>query len=279
MVSTRRVPRATSSPAATAHTRRRNHGRFITAAVSTTVSPDITEETPPPAGYRRPAPAPVRRHEPHREPSDRLDTPQRLQQRRKAADETRIEIEKLEVRLGISPTSKRYENSHHHRHSRGVEAEDSDSEEGDAPMLSFLDHERAETRGHRSADLIRDPPDSWYQQSSLSREAARLLWWGLDSKMRNTYSTAFKSYNSYCALHRLVAFPATVATISGWIGYKSRHLQPKTMESYISGLRSVHMNMGHEDLSVFHSPLLQRLIAGSHRLHGQANNSRTLGSS
>lgn len=77
-------------------------------------------------------------------------------------------------------------------------------------------------------------------------------------------------------MHGLTAFPATVATLSNWIGHKSKHLQPKTMKKYLTGLGSAQIDMGHENLAVFYSPLLQRLIAGSRRLHGEADTKERL---
>lgn len=72
-------------------------------------------------------------------------------------------------------------------------------------------------------------------------------------------------------MHSLTAFSATVATLSNWIGHKSKHLQPKIMKKYLTGLGSAQIDMGHENLAVFYSPLLQRLIAGSRRLHDEAD--------
>ena len=43
------------------------------------------------------------------------------------------------------------------------------------------------------------------------------------------------------------------------------------MKAYLTGLRSAHVDMGFDDLSVFHHPQLQRIIAGSQRLRGEAD--------
>lgn len=39
-----------------------------------------------------------------------------------------------------------------------------------------------------------DPPEPWYAQTGLSRPASLFLWWGLDSKTRDRYETALRSY-------------------------------------------------------------------------------------
>ena len=49
-----------------------------------------------------------------------------------------------------------------------------------------------------------------------------------------------------------------------------RHLQVKTIKAYLTGLRSAHVDMGYTDLGVFHSPILQRIIAGIRRFCGEA---------
>lgn len=61
-------------------------------------------------------------------------------------------------------------------------------------------------------------------------------------------------------------------TLAGWIASLSTHrIKTKTIKAYLTGLRSAHVDMGFDDLSVFHHPQLQRIIAGSRRLHGEAD--------
>ena len=138
-MSTRRVARGSTPPPAVAHTRRRRHGRFL--APSRTISPDVIEETPPPANYRQPAPVPVRRPAREQASDDRLDALKRLEERREAANQTLYEISELETRLGIPPTPKPFPTSHRRRHARYVVDSESESEAGD-DMVSFVHHER-----------------------------------------------------------------------------------------------------------------------------------------
>ena len=49
-----------------------------------------------------------------------------------------------------------------------------------------------------------------------------------------------------------------------------RDLQVKTIKAYLTGLRLAYVDMGYTDLSVFHNPLLQRIIAGIRRMHREA---------
>ena len=67
------------------------------------------------------------------------------------------------------------------------------------------------------------------------------------------------------------AFPATSKVLSDWIAHlANKRPKAKTLKAYITGLRSVHVDMGYEDLSPFHSPRIERVIAGIRRLRGEA---------
>lgn len=106
----------------------------------------------------------------------------------------------------------------------------------------------------------------------MSREAARLLWWGLATKTRKTYSTSVKSYTSYWAIHGYgPPFPATLTSLTEWVASLSGKVQAKTIKAYITGVRSQQVDLGYENLNIFHSPQLERIIAGSRRLHGETN--------
>lgn len=50
----------------------------------------------------------------------------------------------------------------------------------------------------------------------------------------------------------------------------NRKLRTKTIKSYITGVRSAHIDMGYEDLAMFHNPQLERIVAGMRRLRGEA---------
>ena len=121
-----------------------------------------------------------------------------------------------------------------------------------------------------SASSGRDPPESWYNQTPLPREAARLLWWGLSAKTRSGYSSAVKTYRVHCALNGLAPFAATLTSLASWIAELStKRIQARTVKKYLTALRSSHVDMGYDGLAVFHHPQLQRMIAGMRRLRGE----------
>ena len=67
------------------------------------------------------------------------------------------------------------------------------------------------------------------------------------------------------------AFPATPKVLADWVAHiANKRPKAKTLKAYVTGVRSVHVDMGYEDLSPFHSPLLQRVITGLRRMRGEA---------
>ena len=67
------------------------------------------------------------------------------------------------------------------------------------------------------------------------------------------------------------AFPATSQTLCDWVAHLgNKRPKSKTLKSYVTGVRSVHVDMGYEDLAAFHSPQLERIIAGLRRMRGEA---------
>ena len=66
-------------------------------------------------------------------------------------------------------------------------------------------------------------------------------------------------------------FPTSRSALAGWVArLGDKRLRVKTIKAYLTGLRSVHVDMGYTDLGVFHNPMLQRIIAGIRRLRGEA---------
>src|SRR5882724_7652477 len=118
--------------------------------------------------------------------------------------------------------------------------------------------------------LLTSPPNMWYQTySHLSPRVAFFLWHGLASSTRSTYKTGQKSYTDFIIMHPQFRntdrsdLPASQTAILEWVGWLggTKRLQPKTIKSYITHLRSAHVDA---DLpfSTCESPMLQRLIWG-----------------
>lgn len=118
----------------------------------------------------------------------------------------------------------------------------------------------------------RDPPEEWYREIPLDRDTARFLYWGLAERTRSNYSTARKSYILLCGIHGISAFPVTIRSLSSWITKMGlRRLSHKSIKLYMTGLRSYHVELGasKQELEIFHTPVLQRVIAGIRRFNGE----------
>lgn len=120
--------------------------------------------------------------------------------------------------------------------------------------------------------LPNEPPAEFIHRLSKLGEDynyIKLLWAGLKPHSRRMYTTAIKSYEGYCMLNGLTAWPATRRSIGRWIvarGYGSSlpgmgQVKGSTLQSYYSALRSVHVALD-LPLDVFNSPHLQLLING-----------------
>ena len=98
------------------------------------------------------------------------------------------------------------------------------------------------------------------------------MWWGLSTRTRSYYETAQRSYIAFCKIHATyLPYPITHLKLCGWVarlGYE--HKAPKTIKSYIAGVRSSLIDLGLDDLEAFHHPLLERAITGIKRFNGEA---------
>ena len=111
------------------------------------------------------------------------------------------------------------------------------------------------------------------ETESPSHQYAQLLWAGLSPGTRRSYRAAVQSYEHYCGLHMIVAWPASEESLGRWIatrafGSTDRYqgqIKPDTLQSYVSALRSYHVDHGLAT-SVFRSPRLDRLIQGARSL-------------
>ena len=89
------------------------------------------------------------------------------------------------------------------------------------------------------------------------------------------------SYESFCRLKGHEPWPAQLRLLSEWITARAfgtsdkhmRRLQPDTLQSYLSALRSHHVDRG-MSLEVFAHPILDRLIAGARSLFPPAKRTR-----
>ena len=119
-------------------------------------------------------------------------------------------------------------------------------------------------------------PAYWFEaHSQFSRRAAFYLWHGLASSTRKTYSSGQRSYIDFVRvrpplLHAPGQYlPATNQGILEWVtSLGDRALLPKTIKSYISSVRSLHVDAG-LPFECCESPTVQRLVRGIKRFYGE----------
>lgn len=117
------------------------------------------------------------------------------------------------------------------------------------------------------------PPAFPKDTGSPSYQYALLLWAGLSAGTRRSYKAAIQSYEHYCGLHGLTTWPASEKSLGRWIATRAfgsvdkfqGQIKPNTIQSYISALRSYHVDHGWPT-AVFKSPTLDRLIQGARSL-------------
>ena len=87
------------------------------------------------------------------------------------------------------------------------------------------------------------------------------------SRTAATYDSAFRQFERFCADHGRPSvktlFPISVHALLGFATYLfgQRKLQPSSVASYLSGVRSVTLELG-EDIGAFDSPRLEKLLRG-----------------
>ena len=112
----------------------------------------------------------------------------------------------------------------------------------------------------------------------MDRDSTRLLWWGLAPKTRKTYLGPVNLYVTHCALHSIQpAFPATVHSLTSWVGKLGiKRITAKTIKSYLTAVRSAHIDVSDKEPTAFRSSKLQRMVNGSRRMHGEAGTQERL---
>ena len=65
--------------------------------------------------------------------------------------------------------------------------------------------------------------------------------------------------------------PAIFYSLSEWVAILSvRRLKTKSIKAYLTDVRSAYMDISFEDLNVFHSPRLKRVLNDTRRLRDEA---------
>ena len=130
--------------------------------------------------------------------------------------------------------------------------------EFDAPLLEFLD-----------------------SITGLSVPAKTLLWYGLSPRTRQGYTLAITSYTMYCAMQKVKPWPALENVLVEWVTGRifgspiprQGQVKPNTMQSYLSALRSYHVN-NNLLIQVFSSSRVERILHGARYLFSHIKKKR-----
>lgn len=124
--------------------------------------------------------------------------------------------------------------------------------------------------------MLSEIPSHWFEaHANFSRQAAIFLWHGLASSTRKSYSTGQRSFIDFARLHPGLLdepgkfLPATPRVIVEWVAsLGARALQPKTIKSYLSAVRSLHVDEG-LPFDACESETVRRVIRGIKRFYGE----------
>lgn len=117
---------------------------------------------------------------------------------------------------------------------------------------------------HGSRQPVRQP----WAMDHLIYEQSILLGMAIDASTATTYTSATNSYLTFCKLHNIPIDP-TAETLSYYITFQSSHINPKSVESYLSGICSNLEPFFPEVRSNRDSALVRRTLRGALRRHGQ----------
>jgi hypothetical protein len=116
--------------------------------------------------------------------------------------------------------------------------------------------------------LSRQPPRQPWTHERLVRERAIALGHAIDRSTKSTYDSATNSYLTFCHLHQRPIDP-TPETLSFFTVFMSHHINPKSVDNYLSGICNNLEGFFPNIRSARNSPLVSRTLAGCKRLFGR----------
>ena len=114
----------------------------------------------------------------------------------------------------------------------------------------------------------RQPTQLPWTMERLIHEHSILLGMAIDNTTTNTYSSATNSYLAFCKLHKLPIDPRP-ETLSYYVTFQSSHINPKSVESYLSGICNNLEPFSPDIWSNHATALVKRTMKGTFRRHGQ----------
>jgi hypothetical protein len=113
----------------------------------------------------------------------------------------------------------------------------------------------------------RQPSRDAWPMDRLIHERSINLGLALDQSTNQTYSSALNSYVTFCDLHHLSLDP-TPDTLSLFVTYMSAHINPRSVDNYLSGISSVLEEYYPHVRQSRRSRLVSRTLKGAKRRFG-----------
>src|SRR5882762_6905248 len=115
--------------------------------------------------------------------------------------------------------------------------------------------------------LSRQPVRLPWTHERLVRERAIALGHAIDRSTKSSYSSGTNSYLTFCHLHHRPVDP-TPENLSFFTVYMSHHINPKSVDNYLSGVCSNLEAFFPNVRAARNSALVSRTLAGCKRLYG-----------
>lgn len=114
----------------------------------------------------------------------------------------------------------------------------------------------------------RQPTQTACTLERLVHERSIALGSAIDSTSAYTYGSALNSYIEFCHLHNFSIKP-TIDTFSFYVVFMSRHIDPHSVDSYLSSICNQLEDHWPEVRNVRKSPLVSKTLKGCKRLWGR----------
>ena len=119
------------------------------------------------------------------------------------------------------------------------------------------------------ASTSRQPHREPWTLERLNYERSILLGLSIDTSTATTYSSALNSYLTFCKMHKLPVEP-TPQTLSYYTTFQSFHINPRSVDSYLSGICNQLEPFFPDVRKNRASSLVTRMLAGAKRFRGTA---------
>jgi hypothetical protein len=114
----------------------------------------------------------------------------------------------------------------------------------------------------------RQPQRQAWTTAKLVHERAIALGYAVDKSSNFTYTSALNSYINFCTIHGFSIEP-TEDTMSFFVIYMCHHIDPKSVDSYLSGICNQLESAFPNVRNVRKSPLVKNTLKGGKRLFGK----------